>query len=122
MPWKYLNFFLEDDEKLAEIGREYSSGRMLTGEIKAELIKVWWRLMHALASGRWELATPELKCRTTAGTDWVMLVHAQVLQEIVGEHQARRAQVTDEVVERFTKPRPMQAHVDGMFAKLKVQQ
>ena len=40
VPWKYLNFFLEDDEKLAEIGREYSSGRMLTGEIKAELVKV----------------------------------------------------------------------------------
>jgi tryptophanyl-tRNA synthetase len=40
VPWKYLNFFLEDDERLAEIGREYSSGRMLTGEIKAELIKV----------------------------------------------------------------------------------
>ena len=48
MPWKYLNFFMEDDEKLAEIGREYSSGRMLTGEIKAELIKVWHCRMHAL--------------------------------------------------------------------------
>ena len=43
VPWKYLNFFLDDDEKLAEIGREYSSGRMLTGEIKAELIKVTHR-------------------------------------------------------------------------------
>ena len=52
VPWKYLNFFLEDDEKLAEIGREYSSGRMLTGEIKAELIKVTHRalcqIQHAL--------------------------------------------------------------------------
>lgn len=32
VPWKYLNFFLEDDAALAEIGREYESGRMLTGE------------------------------------------------------------------------------------------
>eukprot|EP00200_Dunaliella_tertiolecta_P004984 CAMPEP_0202352296 /NCGR_PEP_ID=MMETSP1126-20121109/8550_1 /ASSEMBLY_ACC=CAM_ASM_000457 /TAXON_ID=3047 /ORGANISM="Dunaliella tertiolecta, Strain CCMP1320" /LENGTH=398 /DNA_ID=CAMNT_0048944489 /DNA_START=49 /DNA_END=1245 /DNA_ORIENTATION=+ len=40
VPWKYLNFFLEDDKALENIGKEYGSGRMLTGEIKAELIKV----------------------------------------------------------------------------------
>ena len=38
--WKYLNFFLDDDERLAWIGAEYGAGRMLTGEIKAELIQV----------------------------------------------------------------------------------
>lgn len=38
--WKWLNFFMEDDAKLAKIGEEYGSGRMLTGEIKAELIAV----------------------------------------------------------------------------------
>jgi tryptophanyl-tRNA synthetase len=38
--WKWLNFFLEDDDKLAHIGAEYASGRMLSGEIKAELIEV----------------------------------------------------------------------------------
>ena len=38
--YMYLTFFLEDDEKLAQIRNEYSSGRMLTGELKAELIKV----------------------------------------------------------------------------------
>ena len=38
--WKWLNFFMEDDERLAEIGKEYGSGRMLTGEIKAELSNV----------------------------------------------------------------------------------
>ena len=37
--WKYLNFFLDDDERLAHIGAEYGAGRMLTGEIKAELIQ-----------------------------------------------------------------------------------
>jgi len=36
--WKWLNFFMDDDERLAEIGREYGSGRMLSGEIKKELI------------------------------------------------------------------------------------
>ena len=38
--WKYLNFFMEDEEKLKEIGDKYSSGQMLTGEIKAILIDV----------------------------------------------------------------------------------
>lgn len=40
VPWKYLNFFLEDDMRLREIGREYGAGRMLTGEVKKELIGV----------------------------------------------------------------------------------
>eukprot|EP00967_Tisochrysis_lutea_P020821 scaffold23620_cov19-Tisochrysis_lutea.AAC.1 len=30
VPWKYLNFFLEDDKALENIGKEYGSGRMLT--------------------------------------------------------------------------------------------
>jgi tryptophanyl-tRNA synthetase len=49
--WKWLNFFMEDDEKLAEIGREYGSGRMLSGEIKAELSKVITEIVerHQLA-------------------------------------------------------------------------
>ena len=38
--YQWLFFFEHDDEKLAHIEKEYSSGRMLSGEIKAELIKV----------------------------------------------------------------------------------
>ena len=38
VPWKYLNFFMEDEAKLKEIGEKYGSGQMLTGEIKAILI------------------------------------------------------------------------------------
>ena len=40
VPWKYLNFFLDDDAKLQTIGREYGAGRMFTGEVKKELIQV----------------------------------------------------------------------------------
>lgn len=32
VPYKYLSFFLDDDEKLARIGEEYGSGKMLTGK------------------------------------------------------------------------------------------
>ena len=40
VPWKWLNFFLEDDARLAQIGQEYGAGRMLTGEVKSELVGV----------------------------------------------------------------------------------
>ena len=38
--YQYLRFFLEDDKRLEEIGDLYGSGKMLTGEVKKELIKV----------------------------------------------------------------------------------
>jgi tryptophanyl-tRNA synthetase len=34
VPYQYLRFFLEDDEKLEQIAKDYSSGKMLTGEVK----------------------------------------------------------------------------------------
>lgn len=40
VPFQYLRFFLEDDEELAEIEREYTAGRMSTSELKAKTIKV----------------------------------------------------------------------------------
>lgn len=39
VPYQYLTFFLEDDEELEKIRVEYSTGRMLTGEIKAKCIE-----------------------------------------------------------------------------------
>ncbi|PVH31085.1 hypothetical protein PAHAL_9G053600 [Panicum hallii] len=40
VPIKYLNFFLEDDDELDHIKKEYKEGRMLTGEVKQRLIAV----------------------------------------------------------------------------------
>ncbi|CAH0747414.1 unnamed protein product [Bemisia tabaci] len=36
--YQYLKFFLEDDEKLEQIRKDYSSGALLTGELKKILI------------------------------------------------------------------------------------
>eukprot|EP00210_Caulerpa_lentillifera_P006299 g6017.t1 len=52
VPYKYLSFFLDDDEKLEQIGRDYSSGKMLTGEIKAELIKVLTEMIKSHQEAR----------------------------------------------------------------------
>ncbi|KAL5205409.1 hypothetical protein ABZP36_033618 [Zizania latifolia] len=40
VPIKYLNFFLEDDNELEHIKKEYKEGRMLTGEVKQRLVTV----------------------------------------------------------------------------------
>uniref|UniRef100_H0Y2J2 Tryptophan--tRNA ligase, cytoplasmic n=1 Tax=Otolemur garnettii TaxID=30611 RepID=H0Y2J2_OTOGA len=65
----YLTFFLEDDDKLEQIRKDYTSGAMLTGELKKTLI--------------------------------------EVLQPLVAEHQARRKEVTDEIVKEFMTPRKL---------------
>ncbi|CAL1289735.1 unnamed protein product [Larinioides sclopetarius] len=38
--FQYLRFFLEDDEKLEQIRKDYTSGELLTGDLKEELIKI----------------------------------------------------------------------------------
>jgi len=40
IPYQYLTFFLEDDEKLAEIAEKYSKGQMMSGEVKKLLIGI----------------------------------------------------------------------------------
>jgi tryptophanyl-tRNA synthetase len=43
--YQYLRFFLDDDVELERIEKEYSTGKMMTGEIKAYLIKVLQELV-----------------------------------------------------------------------------
>lgn len=42
---QYLNFFMEDDEELEKIKKDYSSGELLTGHLKARLIEVLQKLV-----------------------------------------------------------------------------
>ena len=39
MPYQWLRFFLEDDAELADIAEKYSTGKLLTGNVKQRLIK-----------------------------------------------------------------------------------
>jgi len=36
--YQYLSFFLEDDEELEQLGKEYRAGELLTGQLKAKCI------------------------------------------------------------------------------------
>ncbi|XP_027704937.1 tryptophan--tRNA ligase, cytoplasmic [Vombatus ursinus] len=65
----YLTFFLEDDDKLEQIRQDYTSGAMLTGELKKTLI--------------------------------------EVLQPLIANHQARRKEITEDIVKQFMTPRKL---------------
>ncbi|KAJ0702412.1 putative tryptophan--tRNA ligase [Helianthus annuus] len=52
IPFKYLSFFLEDDEELEHIRKEYGSGRMLTGEVKKRLIEVLTEIVERHRAAR----------------------------------------------------------------------
>lgn len=43
--FQYLRFFMEDDQRLETIRKEYSSGKLLTGELKKELIAILQKLV-----------------------------------------------------------------------------
>lgn len=45
IPFQYLEYFLEDEEELMRIKKEYESGRMLTGEVKKILIQELQKLI-----------------------------------------------------------------------------
>ncbi|CAK9296512.1 unnamed protein product [Gordionus sp. m RMFG-2023] len=40
IPYQYLKFFMEDDKKLEQIYQDYTIGKMLSGEIKKQLIQI----------------------------------------------------------------------------------
>jgi tryptophanyl-tRNA synthetase len=50
--FQYLRFFLEDDDRLAEIATNYASGKMLTGEVKKILIETLTHLIVAHQEAR----------------------------------------------------------------------
>jgi len=43
--FQYLKFFLDDDERLEQIRRDYTSGELLTGSLKKELIEILQKIV-----------------------------------------------------------------------------
>lgn len=43
--YQYLTFFMEDDERLAKIKKDYTSGELLTGYLKKELIEILQKII-----------------------------------------------------------------------------
>ena len=61
VPFQYLQFFMEDDDRLEEIRVKYSSGEMLTGEIKQELIKIMQEFVTDFQQKRSEVTDEDVK-------------------------------------------------------------
>jgi tryptophanyl-tRNA synthetase len=101
VPYEWLTFFLEDDERLATIARDYSSGAMLTGEVKKELITILQVINDNLLSQTYLNA---FTCITISCSPYFW----SLSQGMVGEHQQRRAAVTDDVVREFMRVRPLE--------------
>ncbi|CAM0949742.1 unnamed protein product [Alopecurus aequalis] len=56
---KYLNFFLEDDDELAQIKKDYKEGKLLTGEVKGRLVEVLLEMVERHKRAR-ALVTEEM--------------------------------------------------------------
>ena len=60
VPFQYLTFFLESDEKLEEIRQSYESGKMQSGEMKATATKELQAYVSAFRERR-KAVTPEVR-------------------------------------------------------------
>ena len=65
VPWAWLQFFMKDDVELAEIGRAYGAGEMLSGEIKAKLIGVVTDLVSAHQAKRADVSEAVVRSFTS---------------------------------------------------------
>lgn len=114
VPWKYLNFFMEDDKKLAHIGKEYGAGRMLTGtegvgQMPNDLACVSAKhscILDDVSYPQCAMFVATTLTHTHTGEVKAELV--TLLTDIVARHQKARAQVTDDIVDAFMAVRPMQ--------------
>ena len=57
VPYIYLFHFLQDEEELKDIAKKYSSGEMLSGEIKARLIKELLKVVNDHTKRRNQITT-----------------------------------------------------------------
>ena len=61
VPYQYLQFFLEDDEKLAEIADKYSKGVMMTSEIKQILVDCLSQFLKEFQERRAKITDEEVR-------------------------------------------------------------
>ncbi|KAF0978819.1 hypothetical protein FDP41_001889 [Naegleria fowleri] len=61
VPFKYLEFFLEDDALFEEIREKYSTGKMLTGQVKGILIDILTKMVKEHQERRAKITDEEVK-------------------------------------------------------------
>uniref|UniRef100_A0A915E7U0 Uncharacterized protein n=1 Tax=Ditylenchus dipsaci TaxID=166011 RepID=A0A915E7U0_9BILA len=56
IPYNFLRFFLDDDEQLEDIKKQYSSGKLLTSELKKITIDLLSNIVAELQTRRKEVS------------------------------------------------------------------
>ncbi|KAF8237720.1 tryptophanyl-tRNA synthetase [Tricholoma matsutake] len=59
--YQYLSFFLEDDEELEQIGKDYRSGKLLTGQLKAKCIDLLQRFVADFQQRKAKVTADDIK-------------------------------------------------------------
>ena len=61
MSVEYLEFFLEDDDQLADIKEKYAKGELLTGEVKKILIEVLQKFVKEFQEARAKITDADVE-------------------------------------------------------------
>ncbi|KAA1477067.1 tryptophanyl-tRNA synthetase [Dentipellis sp. KUC8613] len=59
--YQYLTFFLEDDEELERLGKEYRAGTLLTGQLKAKCIQLLQQFVKGFQERRAKVNDDEVR-------------------------------------------------------------
>jgi tryptophanyl-tRNA synthetase len=86
VPYQYMSFFVDDDAELQRIAEEYTSGRMLTGEMKKLCIEVMQKVVKDFQD-----------------VSRISLLKTAFRSNLTLEFQ-KRALVTEEIVDYYMDP------------------
>ncbi|RNF09256.1 putative tryptophanyl-tRNA synthetase [Trypanosoma rangeli] len=65
VPIQWMNFFMEDDEELARIRKDYMLGRIMTGEVKKKLIEIISGIVKTHQEAREKVTDDDVKFFTS---------------------------------------------------------
>ncbi len=98
--FQYLTFFMEDDDELGKIAKDYSEGRMMSGDVKK-------RLTQVLVVSFLVLDCMQCMCDGSGILASFYALFPSKRQELLESQQHRRALVTDDVLAKFMSIRKL---------------
>ena len=94
--YQYLSFFMEDDQRLEEIGQVHEKDTLFVHCFSIDLSFSFIHLSKLQQYRSGKMLTGELKNELIA-----------VLQKLVSQHQERRKTITEKEVKEFMTPRSL---------------
>lgn len=114
VPYHYLTYFEEDDNKLIRLAAEYRTGEMLTGDMKKECIAVMIKYTKRFQEARDKVTDEVLDAYLRPRKlEWIGNPNAE---RKVGQVEERKAE--EEAVPRTTDAQPLTKNQQKKLAKL----